>query len=110
MTVRFLKVERLLFHSEPTEGLFSLVGISYFPDIKGSNFSVTHSFWRFTRYDFCRRDKLTTDLQLVYDNRVQQKKCRSILKHVFKRCDNRKLYRRSVVSLYDVACAKNRTV
>ena len=36
---------------------------------------------------------------MVYDCCVRQKKCRSILKHVLKRCDNRKSCRRPVVSL-----------
>ena len=36
---------------------------------------------------------------MIYDCCVPQKKCRSILKHVLKRCDNRKLCRRPVVSL-----------
>ena len=54
---------------------------------------------RFTRYDFCRmRERLTTgprhDLRLL----CTSEKC-SIFKHVLKRCDNRKLCRRSVVSL-----------
>ena len=44
-------------------------------------------------------DKFTTGLHLVYDCRVRQKKCRSILKHFVKRCDNRKSGRRPVVSL-----------
>ena len=35
---------------------------------------------------------------MIYDCCVRQKKCRSILKHVLKRCDNRKLCRRPVVS------------
>ena len=41
---------------------------------------------------------LKTGLQLVYDCRVRQRKCRSILKHVLKRCDNRKSCHRPVVS------------
>ena len=36
---------------------------------------------------------------MIYDCFVRQKKCRSILKHVLKRCDNRKSCRRPVVSL-----------
>ena len=36
---------------------------------------------------------------MIYNCCVRQKKCRSILKHVLKRCDNRKLCRRPVVSL-----------
>ena len=36
---------------------------------------------------------------MIYDCCVRQKTCRSILKHVLKRCDNRKSYRRPVVSL-----------
>ena len=36
---------------------------------------------------------------MIYDCCVRQKKCRSILKHVLKRCDNRKSCRRPVVSL-----------
>ena len=55
---------------------------------------------RFTRYD-CRMrqayDRPTTrivwyksTLQLAYDCRVRQKKCRRILKHVLKTYDNRR--------------------
>ena len=40
-----------------------------------------------------------TNLQKAYDCPVRQGKCRSILKHVLKRCDNRKSCRRPVVSL-----------
>ena len=36
---------------------------------------------------------------MIYDCCVRQKKCRSILKHVLKRYDNRKSCRRPVVSL-----------
>ena len=36
---------------------------------------------------------------MIYDCCVRQKKCRSILKHVLKSCDNRKSCRRPVVSL-----------
>ena len=36
---------------------------------------------------------------MIYDCCVRQKKCRSILKHVLKRCDNRKSCRWPVVSL-----------
>ena len=36
---------------------------------------------------------------MIYDCCVRQKKCRSILKHVLKRCDNRKSCRRPVVRL-----------
>ena len=36
---------------------------------------------------------------MIYDCFVRQKKCRSILKHVLKRCDIRKSCRRPVVSL-----------
>ena len=36
---------------------------------------------------------------MIYDCCVRQKKCRSILKHVLKRRDNRKSSRRPVVSL-----------
>ena len=36
---------------------------------------------------------------MIYDCCVRQKKCRSILKHVLKRCDSRKSCRRPVVSL-----------
>ena len=36
---------------------------------------------------------------MIYDCCVRQKKCRSILKHVLKRCDNRKSCRRPVASL-----------
>ena len=36
---------------------------------------------------------------MVYDCRVRQEKCRSILKHVLKRYDNRKSCLRPVVSL-----------
>ena len=36
---------------------------------------------------------------MIYYSFVRQKKCRSILKHVLKRCDNRKSCRRPVVSL-----------
>ena len=55
---------------------------------------------RFTRYDFCRmRQRLTTgprhDLRLL----CTSEKCRSILKHFLKRCDNRKSCRRPVVNL-----------
>ena len=38
-------------------------------------------------------------LDMIYDCCVRQKKCRSILKHVLKRCDNRKSFRRPVVGL-----------
>ena len=41
---------------------------------------------------------------MIYDCCVRQKKCRSILKHVLKRCGNRKSCRRPVVML--VACDK----
>ena len=41
----------------------------------------------------------TTAYDMIYDCCVRQKKCRSILKHVLKRCDNRKSCRRPVVSL-----------
>ena len=47
---------------------------------------------------FVACDKLTTGLQLVCDCRVRQKKCRSILKNVLKRCDNRKSCRRPVLT------------
>ena len=36
---------------------------------------------------------------MIYDCFVRQKKCRSILKHVLKRCDNHKSCRRPVVRL-----------
>ena len=36
---------------------------------------------------------------MIYDCCVRLQKCRSILKHVLKRCDNRKSCRRPVVSL-----------
>ena len=36
---------------------------------------------------------------MIYDCCVRQKKCPGILKHVLKRCDNRKSCRRPVVSL-----------
>ena len=36
---------------------------------------------------------------MIYDCCVRQKKCCSILKHVLKRCDNRKSCRKPVVSL-----------
>ena len=36
---------------------------------------------------------------MIYDCCVRQKKCRSILKHGLKPCDNRKSCRRPVVSL-----------
>ena len=56
---------------------------------------------------FCRMrqayDRPTTrivscksNLQLAYDCRVWQKKCRSILKHVLKRCDNRRRNRKKM--------------
>ena len=48
---------------------------------------------------FVARDMLTTGLQRVCDCRVRQRKCRSTLKHVLKRCDNRKSCRRHVISL-----------
>ena len=55
---------------------------------------------RFTRYDFVACDNgLRQAHDMIYDCCVRQKKCRSILKHVLKRCDNRKSCRRSVVSL-----------
>ena len=41
----------------------------------------------------------TTGYDMIYDCCVRQKKCRSILKHVLKRCDNRKSCRRPVASL-----------
>ena len=41
----------------------------------------------------------TTAYDMIYDCCVRQKKCRSILKHVLKRCDNRKSCRKPVVSL-----------
>ena len=41
---------------------------------------------------------------MIYDCCVRQKKCRSILKHVLKRYDNRKSCRKPVVML--VACDK----
>ena len=55
---------------------------------------------RFTRYDFVAYDKLTTGLrhELFRVNQTYnllttvvyvKKKCRRILKHVLKRCDNR---------------------
>ena len=54
---------------------------------------------RFTRYDFVSCDEPTTglrhDLRLV----CTSEKCRSILKHVLKRCGNRKSCRRPAVSL-----------
>ena len=55
---------------------------------------------RFTRYDFVACDNgLRQAHDMIYDCCVRQKKCRSILKHVLKRCDNRKSCRRPVVSL-----------
>ena len=55
---------------------------------------------RFTRYDFVACDNgLRQAHDMIYDCFVRQKKCRSILKHVLKRCDNRKSCRRPVVSL-----------
>ena len=36
---------------------------------------------------------------MIYNCCVRQKKCRRILKHVLKRCDNRKSCRRPVASL-----------
>ena len=55
---------------------------------------------RFTRYDFVACDNgLRHAHDMIYDCCVRQKKCRSILKHVLKRCDNRKSCRRPVVSL-----------
>ena len=55
---------------------------------------------RFTRYDFVACDNgLRQAHDMIYDCCVLQKKCRSILKHVLKRCDNHKSYRRPVVSL-----------
>ena len=36
---------------------------------------------------------------MIYDCCVRQKECRSILKHILKRCDNRKSSRRPVVRL-----------
>ena len=36
---------------------------------------------------------------MIYGRCVRPKKCRSILKHVLKRCDNRKSCRKPVVSL-----------
>ena len=56
----------------------------------------------FTRYDFCGARQAYNRLQVVYDCHVCQKKCRSLLKCVLKRCDNHKSYRRSVVTLYHV--------
>ena len=62
-----------------------------------SHFSFTKG--RFTRYDFVACDNgLRQAHDMIYDC-VRQKKCRSILKHVLKRCDNRKSCRRPVVSL-----------
>ena len=55
---------------------------------------------RFTRYDFVACDNgLRQAHDMIYDCCVRQEKCRSILKHVSKRCDNRKSCRRPVVSL-----------
>ena len=55
---------------------------------------------RFTRYDFVACDNgLRQAHDMIYDCCVRQLKCRSILKHVLKRCDNRKSCRRPVVSL-----------
>ena len=59
---------------------------------------------RFTRYDFVACDNgLRQVHDMIYDCFVRQKKCRSILKHVLKRCDNRKSCRRPVVSLSHAA-------
>ena len=46
---------------------------------------------------FCRGLRQAHDM--IYDCCVRQKKWRSLLKHVLKRCDNRKSCRRPVVSL-----------
>ena len=55
---------------------------------------------RFTWHDFVACDNgLRQAHDMIYDCCVRQKKCRSILKHVLKRCDNRKSCRRPVVSL-----------
>ena len=55
---------------------------------------------RFTRDDFVACDNgLRQAHDVIYNCCVRQKKCRSILKHVLKRCDNRKSCRRLVVSL-----------
>ena len=55
---------------------------------------------RFTRYDFVACDNgLRQAHDMIYDCCVRQKKCRSILKHALKRCDNRKSCRKPVVSL-----------
>ena len=55
---------------------------------------------RCTRYDFVACDNgLRQAHDMICDCCVRQKKCRSILKHVLKRCDNRKSCRRPVVSL-----------
>ena len=60
---------------------------------------------RFTRYDFVACDNgLRQAHDMIYDCCVRQKKCRSILKHVLKRCDNRKSCRRRCREL--VACDK----
>ena len=53
----------------------------------------------FTRYDFCRvRQRLRQAHDMIYDCCARQEKCRSILKHVLKRCDNRKSCRRPVIA------------
>ena len=47
---------------------------------------------RFTRYDFVACDNsLRQAHDMIYDCCVRLQKCRSILKHVLKRCDNRKV-------------------
>ena len=48
---------------------------------------------------FVACNMLKTGLQILYDCRVPQRKCGSILKHVLKRCDSRKSCRRPVVGL-----------
>ena len=47
---------------------------------------------RFTRYDFFACDNgLRQAHDMIYDCCVRLQKCRSILKHILKRCDNRKV-------------------
>ena len=71
-----------------------------FVDVPSIKSRKSHSFWADLHGTiFVACDKLTTGLQLVYDCRVRQRKCRGILKHVLKRCDNRKSCRKPVVSL-----------
>ena len=54
--------------------------------------TILNAKGRFTRYDFVACDNgLRQAHDMIYDCCVRLQKCRSILKHVLKRCDNRKV-------------------